>query len=232
MITLRKSTERGHASQDWLDTYHTFSFSSYHDPNYMGFRALRVINEDRVSPGSGFGTHGHRDMEIITYILAGELEHKDSLGTGEVIRRGEVQRMSAGTGIQHSEFNPSTQNPVHLLQIWLLPQVEGLAPSYEQKAFNVPATPGQLHLIASPDGRDGSLTVHQDVTLSAAVLPANHQVSYHFAPQRYGWLQVARGEVVLEDMTLTAGDGAAISDRSKITLNARSEAEVLLFDLA
>ncbi|NJK38608.1 MAG: pirin family protein [Oscillatoriales cyanobacterium RM2_1_1] len=231
MLTLRKSTDRGHANHGWLDTYHTFSFAHYYNPDQMGFRALRVINEDRVSPSRGFGTHGHRDMEIITYVLDGALEHQDSLGSGAIIHRGEVQRITAGTGIQHSEFNPSPQEPVHLLQIWLLPQASGLTPSYEQKAFNVLTHPGQFHLIASPDGRANSLTVHQDVALSAAVLQPGDQLSYRFTPQRHGWLQVAQGEVELADNTLTAGDGMAISDRPEIFLKAHKASELLLFDL-
>ncbi|MGF1495126.1 MAG: pirin family protein [Microcoleaceae cyanobacterium] len=232
MLTLRKSHQRGHANYSWLDTYHTFSFANYYDPDHMGFRSLRVINEDRVSPGAGFGTHGHRDMEIITYVLEGALEHKDSLGTGEVIRQGEVQRMTAGTGIHHSEFNPSAQNAVHFLQIWLLPASQGLEPSYEQRPFHVAKTPGQFQLIASPDGRENSLSISQDVSLSAAVLPPQDQLSYQFLPQRYGWLQIARGEVVLENLILRAGDGVAINEHPEIVLEANQESELLLFDLA
>jgi redox-sensitive bicupin YhaK (pirin superfamily) len=170
MITIRKAKERGHANHGWLNTYHTFSFANYYDPKHMGFRSLRVINEDRVSPGNGFGTHGHRDMEIITYVLEGALEHKDSIGTGSVIERGDVQRMSAGTGIRHSEFNHSKTEPVHFLQIWLLPETEGLPPSYEQQNFSPAKTPGKLQLVAARDGREGAVTVHQDVDLYAAVL--------------------------------------------------------------
>jgi len=232
MITIRKSEERGHANHGWLNTYHSFSFADYYDPNHMGFRALRVINEDWVSPGAGFSTHGHQDMEIITYVLAGALEHKDSLGNGSVIQPGEVQRMSAGTGILHSEFNHSKTDAVHLLQIWLLPEKSGLAPSYEQHDFSLNKTPGKLLLVAAQDGRDGAVTVHQDVNLYAAVLAPNQGVSYALNPQRYAWMQVARGEITLNGLLLEKGDGAAISNESDVVIAATQDSEILLFDLA
>ncbi|MDB9509739.1 pirin family protein [Kamptonema animale CS-326] len=232
MIVIRKSEDRGHANHGWLDSYHSFSFANYYDPNQMGFRALRVINEDIVNPGRGFGTHGHQDMEIITYVLEGALEHKDSIGNGEVIKPGEVQRMSAGTGIQHSEFNQSKTDPVHLLQIWLLPDTKGLKPSYEQRDFDVAQHPGKLRLVAARDGRDGAVKVHQDVDLYAAVLEKNDRVSYSLQPKRHAWVQVARGGIVLNGLPLKHGDGAAISDESDIEIEAADKAEFLLFDLA
>lgn len=232
MIVIRKAEERGHANHGWLDTFHTFSFANYYDPNYMGFRSLRVINEDSVSPGAGFGTHGHRDMEIITYVLEGALEHKDSIGTGSVIKPGEVQRMSAGTGILHSEFNGSQTDSVHLLQIWLLPEKQGLPASYEQRDFSPAKTPGKLRLVAAKDGRDSALTVHQDVDLYAAVLEPNQSVSYTLKPQRYAWIQVARGAITLNNLSLEKGDGAAISEETEIVMAATTDAEFLLFDLA
>ncbi|MBE9146734.1 pirin family protein [Planktothrix mougeotii] len=232
MITIRKSQDRGHIKIDWLESYHTFSFGNYYDPEYMGWRALRVINEDWVQPGKGFPTHPHRDMEIITYILQGSLEHKDSLGTGSIIQRGEVQRMSAGTGIRHSEFNPSTTEAVHLLQIWLLPDTEGLSPSYEQQSFPLLEQSGQLQLIASPHDVDQAVKIHQNVNLYAACLQPNDRISYSLPPQRYAWIQVARGEVILNQVSLTTGDGVAISQEPEITLTASSDAEILLFDLA
>lgn len=232
MITIRKSALRGRANLGWLDSHHTFSFGQYYDPNHMGFRSLRVINEDKVSPGAGFGSHGHRDMEIITYVLEGALEHKDSIGTGSIIRPGEVQRMSAGTGILHSEFNHSSTSPVHFMQIWLLPQTKGLTPSYEQLQTHLSQTPGQLRLIASPDGGKGTLTVHQDVNLYAAVLSKGDRLCHRFDTARHGWLQVARGEVKLNSSTLQAGDGAAISNEPEMILTATQDGEILLFDLA
>ncbi|MBD2484815.1 pirin family protein [Planktothrix sp. FACHB-1365] len=232
MITVRKSQDRGHIKIDWLESYHTFSFGNYYDPEYMGWRSLRVINEDWVQPGKGFPTHPHRDMEIITYILQGSLEHKDSLGTGSIIQRGEVQRMSAGTGIRHSEFNPSTTEAVHLLQIWLLPDTEGLSPSYEQQSFPLLEQPGQLQLIASPHDVDQAVKIHQNVNLYAACLQPNDRISYSLPSQRYAWIQVARGEIILNQLSLTAGDGVAISQEPEITLTASSDAEILLFDLA
>ncbi|HEY9905129.1 MAG TPA: pirin family protein [Candidatus Sericytochromatia bacterium] len=232
MITLRKAEDRGHANHGWLDSYHTFSFANYYEPKHMGFRALRVINEDRVTPGKGFGTHGHKDMEIITYVLNGAVEHKDSLGTGSVIKPGEVQRMSAGTGILHSEFNQSKTDAVHFLQIWLLPEKNGLPASYEQRAFAFAENPGQLLLVAAKDGREGAVTVHQDVDLYAAVLEPNQRVSHTLKPQRHAWVQVARGEVTLNGLSLEKGDGAAISEESNVVIEATTDAEILLFDLA
>ena len=232
MITVRKSEARGHANHGWLDSYHTFSFASYYDPNYMNFRALRVINEDVVSPGKGFGTHGHSDMEIITYVLEGALEHKDSLGTGAVIKPGEVQRMTAGTGIQHSEFNHSQTDPVHLLQIWLLPDTKGLSPSYEQRDFSLAERRGKLRLVAARDARDGAVKVHQDVDLYAAVLDKDARVSHALQPHRHAWVQVARGSVLLNGLTLENGDAAAVSDEAEVVIEAVQDAEFLLFDLA
>jgi quercetin 2,3-dioxygenase len=231
MITIRKAEDRGHANHGWLNTYHTFSFANYHNPKQMGFRALRVINEDSVSPGAGFGTHGHRDMEIITYVLKGALEHKDSLGTGSIIKPGEVQRMSAGVGITHSEFNHSQTDPVHFLQIWLLPETNGLPASYEQRAFEHAKNHGKLHLVAAKNGREGAVTVHQDVDLYAAVLDSNQKVFHTLPPQRHGWVQVVRGEILLNDLPLIQGDGAAISEES-IVIEATKDSEFLLFDLA
>jgi hypothetical protein len=232
MITIRKAEDRGHANHGWLNTYHTFSFANYYDPKHMGFRALRVINEDRVSPGNGFGTHGHRDMEIITYVLEGALEHKDSIGTGSVIQPGEVQRMSAGTGILHSEFNHLQTEPVHFLQIWLLPEREGLSPSYEQRNFSPAKTPGKLHLVAARDGRENAVTVHQDVDLYAAVLKAGDRISHTLKPQRHAWVQVARGAITLNNSPLDTSDGAAISSETDVVIKATKDAEILLFDLA
>ncbi|MBD2020720.1 pirin family protein [Leptolyngbya sp. FACHB-36] len=233
MITLRPAQDRGTANFGWLDSRHTFSFGNYYDPSHMGFADLRVINEDKVTPGQGFGTHGHRDMEIISYVLEGALEHKDSIGTGSVIRPGDVQRMSAGTGIQHSEFNASKTEPVHFLQIWILPEAKGIAPSYEQKTFTEEEKRGQLRLVGSRDGRDGSITIHQDVNLYATALQEGDKVSHALADNRVAWLQVVRGAVQLNDQTLTAGDGAAIAQELQITLQGASkDSEVLLFDMA
>jgi len=231
MLTLRRADERGHNNFGWLDTSHTFSFGHYNDPRFMGFRSLRVINEDKVVPGAGFGEHGHADMEIISYVLDGALEHKDSIGTGSIIRPGEVQRMSAGTGIRHSEFNASRDKPVHFLQIWLLPEKAGIEPGYEQKEFG-DERKGQLRLVASRDGRDGSLTVHQDADLYASVLADGEAVSHAFAPGRHGWLQIARGGVEVRGHTLQPGDGLAISEEDHLEIKALSAAEFLLFDLA
>jgi redox-sensitive bicupin YhaK (pirin superfamily) len=231
MLTIRKAEDRGHANHGWLNTYHTFSFANYYEPKHMGFRALRVINEDRVSPGNGFGTHGHKNMEIITYVLEGALEHKDSIGTGSVIQPGEVQRMSAGTGILHSEFNHSKSESVHFLQIWLLPEKEGLPPSYEQRNFSPAKTPGKLHLVAARDGRDAAVTVHQDVDLYAAVLEPGDRVSHSLQPQRHAWVQVARGAITLNGLSLDKGDGAAISEETDVVIEATTDAEILLFDL-
>jgi redox-sensitive bicupin YhaK (pirin superfamily) len=232
MIRVRKASERGHFDHGWLDTYHTFSFSRYYDPRHMGFRALRVINEDRVQPGRGFGTHPHEDMEIVTYVLAGALAHKDSLGTGSTIRPRELQRMTAGTGISHSEFNPSQTEPVHLYQIWLLPEREGLDPSYEQKAFSEEEQHNRLRLVASPDGDEGSLAIRQDARLYLATLDEGHGVSKDIPPGRHAWLQVVRGNVSLNGQAMSAGDGAAVSEESALAIRADSPSEVLLFDLA
>jgi quercetin 2,3-dioxygenase len=232
MITIRPAQDRGAANFGWLDSRHTFSFGEYRDPNHMGFADLRVINEDKVEPSQGFPTHGHQDMEIITYVLEGALEHKDSLGTGSVIHPGDVQRMSAGTGIRHSEFNASKTEPVHLLQIWILPGEKGIEPGYEQKNFGIDEKQGKLKLVGSPDGRDGSITIHQNVHLYAAVLSAGESVNYNFTKDRVAWVQVARGSVQLNDRSLSAGDGAAISQESLITLQGTaSDTEVLLFDM-
>jgi quercetin 2,3-dioxygenase len=232
MITRRSSQERGRARHGWLDSYHTFSFAGYHDPRYVGFRTLRVINEDRVQPGKGFGTHPHRDMEIISYVLEGALAHKDSLGTGSVIRPGEVQRMSAGTGITHSEFNASRAELVHFLQIWILPERGGLPPGYEQRTFPAEEKRGKLRLVASRDGREGSVTIHQAVDLYVSVLAPGEMVTRPLAPGRHAWIQVARGSMLLNDTALSEGDGAAVSDETQLTLTATDRAEVLLFDLA
>jgi redox-sensitive bicupin YhaK (pirin superfamily) len=232
MITLRKAGDRGYFDHGWLQTSHTFSFGDYVDRAHMGFRALRVINEDHVQPGRGFPTHGHRDMEIVTYVLAGALEHKDSLGNGSVIRPGDVQRMSAGTGVTHSEHNPSTSEAVHLLQIWILPARAGGPPSYEQRAFSVAERQGQLRLVASANGAHGSVTIQQDAALYAAILKSGESVSHSLAAGRYGWLQVARGTVMLNGQSLETGDGAAVSDEPQVTIASDVGAEVLLFDLA
>ena len=232
MISVRKAAERGHFNFSWLDTYHTFSFDQYYDPRFMGFRSLRVINEDRVQPGHGFPTHAHRDMEIITYVLAGGLEHKDSMGNGSVIRPGDVQRMSAGAGVRHSEANPSTSDPVHLLQIWIMPNRLGSAPGYEQKFFADEEKRGRLRLIASPDGRDGSVTVQQDARLHAALLEPGQEAVYELRAERHAWVQVARGTIELNGQELEQGDGAAVSAEERLTFVAREPAEVLLFDLA
>jgi redox-sensitive bicupin YhaK (pirin superfamily) len=228
MITIRGRNERGHFDHGWLNTYHTFSFDRYYDPRHMGFRALRVINEDRVAPGQGFGTHPHRDMEILTYILEGALEHKDSMGTGSIIRPGEVQRMSAGTGVTHSEFNPSKAEPVHLLQIWILPEVIGIQPSYEQKEFKRDDLRGKLRLVAARHPVEGAVKIHQDVRLFATVLDGQ-DIKHQLAPGRYAWIQVARGSMALNGTTLTAGDGAAVSDEKMLELSGSGEA--LVFDL-
>ena len=227
MIRIRKAADRGHANHGWLDTWHTFSFDSYHDPAHMGFHSLRVINEDHVAAGAGFPPHPHRDMEIITYILAGALEHRDSMGSHGVIRPGEVQRMSAGQGIRHSEFNHSRSDPVHFLQIWILPNVQGVKPSYEQKRIELD---GGLWLVASPDGDNGSVMIHQDARVYAARLNGG-EVSHALAPGRRAWLQVARGTAKLNGMTLQAGDGTSIEAETSLRLAADGSAEVLLFDL-
>ncbi len=233
MIAIRRSDERGHADHGWLDTRHTFSFADYHDERFMGFSDLRVVNEDRVRPGEGFGTHGHRDMEIVSYVLEGELAHRDSMGNGSVIRPGEVQRMSAGTGVRHSEMNPSREHPVHFLQIWIIPSQNGLPPSYEQKAFAVAERRGRLRIVASPDGRDGSVTIHQDATLSLALLSSADRVRHEMRPGRVAWVQVARGEVTVNGNSLRAGDGAAVTDETALEIAGKGpqDAEILLFDL-
>jgi len=232
MITRRAGNERGHADHGWLDTHHTFSFADYHDAEHMGFRSLRVINEDRVQPGRGFGTHAHRDMEIVTYVLEGALAHKDSMGNGSAIRPNEIQRMSAGTGIEHSEHNASRSDEVHFLQIWILPKKRGLAPEYEQKTFPPEEKRGRLRLIAAEDGRDGAVTIHQDVDLFAAILEPGERTEHRLRPGRHAWLQVARGAVDLNGTALGAGDGAAISDETRLAIAATQPSEFLLFDLA
>jgi redox-sensitive bicupin YhaK (pirin superfamily) len=232
MIVRRPSDQRGHADHGWLDTYHTFSFAGYHDPRYMGFRHLRVINEDRVQPGSGFDTHSHHDMEIITYVLEGSLEHQDSMGNRSVIVPGDVQRMSAGTGVTHSEYNPSSTEPVHLLQIWILPERKGLSPSYEQKRFPPEEKRHTLRLVASRGGREGAVTVHQQVDLFASLLEPGDRVTHRLRPDRHAWLQVVGGAVGLNGTILHAGDGAAVSDEERLEIAATEGSEILLFDLA
>ena len=231
MITIRKANERGHFDHGWLNTYHTFSFDQYYDPRYMGFRVLRVINEDFVAASRGFPTHGHRDMEIITYILEGALQHEDSMGNGSSIRPGDVQRMTAGKGVRHSEKNASETEAVHLLQIWILPDTVGLDPGYEQKLFTDDQKRNKLCLIASSDERDGSVKVHQDISLYAAVIDVGASVKYSTAETRYGWLQVARGTVEINDERAEQGDGAVIVGESEIEILANKPSEILLFDL-
>jgi redox-sensitive bicupin YhaK (pirin superfamily) len=232
MIAIRKAEDRGHFDFGWLNTYHTFSFGDYHDPAFMGFRSLRVINEDRVASRTGFPTHGHRDMEIVTYVLSGALEHRDSMGNGSLIRPGEVQRMTAGTGVTHSEANASATDAVHLLQIWILPNALRLKPSYEQKTFSEAEKLGVLRLVASIDGRDGSVSINQDAAIYAAVLPPGGEVAHHLAANRGAWIQVARGAVIVNGSDLDQGDGAAVSAEALITIAGREDAEVLLFDMA
>jgi redox-sensitive bicupin YhaK (pirin superfamily) len=232
MVTVRRAPERGRSEFDWLDSRHTFSFADYHDPRWMGFRELRVVNEDRVRPGRGFGTHAHRDMEIVTYVIEGVLEHRDSMGNGSIIRPGDVQRMSAGTGVTHSEFNPSTTEPVHFLQIWILPERSGMVPSYEQRRFPADEKRGMLRLIASHDGRDGSVILHQDVDLFAVVLEPGEAVTHALQHGRHAWIQVVAGRVALDGTTLAPGDGAAVSEERSITTLAREPTELLVFDLA
>ena len=232
MIKIRKSEERGHANHDWLDSYHTFSFAEYHDPNHMQFGSLRVINEDRVQPGQGFGTHGHRDMEIISYVLEGALKHSDSMGNGSIISPGDVQRMSAGTGVTHSEYNASQSELVHFLQIWILPKTIGLAPSYEQKYFPINDKRNRLCLLVSPDGHDGSVTVHQDIRIYSSVLEKSSSVTHTLAPGRRAYVQLASGAAEVNSHLLHAGDGARITDESSILLTGAPEAEVLIFDIA
>lgn len=231
MITPRRSADRGRTKIDWLDSRHTFSFGDYYDPGQMGFRTLRVINEDRVRPGAGFPTHAHRDMEIITYILEGALEHQDSIGTGSIIRPGEAQRMSAGAGITHSEFNHSKTDPVHFLQIWITPSTRGIAPGYEQRTIDEAKARTGFAPVGSPDGRDQSVKIHQDAVLSVAKLERGQTVGTNLKKGRHGWVQVARGEVAVNGVTLAEGDGSAVSDEEKMTIVANSPAEVLWFDL-
>lgn len=233
MITVRKSGERGHAGHGWLDSYHTFSFANYHDPAHVQFGSLRVINEDRVQPGQGFGSHGHRDMEILSYVLEGALEHKDSMGNGSIIRYGDVQRMSAGTGVTHSEFNASASERVHFLQIWILPERIGLQPGYEQTHFDRGTKLNRLCLVASPDGRDGSVTIRQDACLYATVLEDGAGVVHALAPGRRAYVQVARGGVSVNGRMLQAGDGASLGEEPQLELKGGAPgAEVLVFDLA
>jgi quercetin 2,3-dioxygenase len=232
MQILRRASERGHADHGWLDSFHTFSFADYHDPAHMGFRALRVINDDTVAPGRGFGPHPHRDMEILSYVLDGALAHRDSTGTGSVIRPGDVQRMSAGTGVVHSELNPSQTEPVHFLQIWLIPSQRGIAPGYEQRTFPAAARTGRLRLVASPDGRDDSLTIHTDASVYAGVLGAGETAELPLAPGRHAWIHVARGAARVNGHDLRAGDGLALGEEPRVQLEGLDRGEVLVFDLA
>ncbi len=231
MITIRRSEDRGHADHGWLDTHHTFSFANYYDPRHMGFRNLRVINEDRVKPGIGFPTHPHRDMEIISYVLEGELAHRDSMGNGSVIRPGEVQRMSAGTGITHSEFNNSKTDPLHFFQIWILPERDGVTPSYEQKFFPDEEKQGTLRLIASPDGENGSVAINQHAKLYATLLKTGEEIIHHLPAEHHAWVQVARGKMLVNGHFLEAGDGAAVSSEDVLRLTGKETSEVLLFEL-
>jgi len=230
MMKLRKANERGHASHGWLDSYHTFSFADYYDPHWMGYRSLRVINDDKVSPGMGFGTHPHRDMEIITYVLSGALEHKDSLGNGRIIKPGEFQYMSAGTGVRHSEFNPSKDETSHFLQIWIQPEKNGVTPNYAEKSM-VTASTGQWHLITSRAGRDGSIAIHQDAELSLARLEPGQQLSHQPRQGRHVWLHLAEGQVEINGKLLNSGDAVAADDKELLSLKAIAPAQVLLFDM-
>ena len=232
MVTVRRSNERGGGDYGWLNTRHTFSFDQYYDPKWMGFRSLRVINEDVVAPSGGFPTHPHHDMEIITYVLSGKLEHKDSLGTGSIILPGDGQRMTAGSGIRHSEFNPSTKEPVHLLQIWILPERRGIEPSYEQKSFALPEKQGQLRLIASRNGENGSVRINQDAKLFVSLLKPGETVTHALEQNRHAWVQVAKGEVEVNRQKLHQGDGAAVSDEAELVILGEKDSEVLVFDLA
>ena len=232
MIRIRKAADRGHFDHGWLDTWHTFSFGEYRDPHHTHFRALRVMNEDRVAPSRGFGTHPHRDMEIVTYVLEGALEHTDSMGNGEVLRPGEFQRMSAGTGITHSEFNPSDAAPVHLYQIWLFPERKGIEPSYEQKRFPDEELHNRLRLVASPDAVEGSLRIHQDARIFLAKLDDGEEILHELGDARHAWLQVLRGSVSLSGHDLATSDGAAVSEERALAIQAKGNAEVMLFDLA
>ncbi len=231
MITVRKAADRGRSQHDWLDSRHTFSFADYFDPAHVAFSKLRVINDDRVAPGQGFGTHGHRDMEIISYVVEGALEHKDSLGTGSVVRPGDVQRMTAGTGVRHSEFNPSASDPVRFLQIWILPRAEGLAPGYEQRTFSLAERRGRWRLVGSPDGREGSVTVHQDVLLFAGCFESGERASLALAPGRKAWVQIVRGAIGMNGMRLEEGDGAAVQEERELAFADGEAAELLAFDL-
>ena len=231
MLQVRRAAERGYFDHGWLRSFHTFSFADYHDPDWMGYGPLRVINDDRVAPGRGFGKHGHRDMEILTYILAGALEHRDSMGNGSVIRVGDVQRMSAGTGVTHSEFNPSATEEVHLLQIWVLPEALRLAPGYEQKHFTAADKRGRLRLIAAPGGEEGALSIHQQARVYAGLLDGDDRAEFRVADRRRAWLQVARGELSVDGVQLTAGDGAHSAGAAQLTLHDGTDAEVLVFDL-
>jgi len=232
MIVRRAADARGRADFGWLDSRHTFSFGEYYDPSFMGFRALRVINEDRVKPGYGFPTHPHRDMEILSYVMEGALAHKDSMGTGSVIRPGDVQRMSAGSGVLHSEMNPSPNEPVHFFQIWLLPEKRGIEPTYEQKRFEAAEKQGRLKLVASRDARDGAVSINQDVDLYSGVFAAGDLVRFPMRPGRHAWVQVARGSITLNGTPLSQGDGAAVSDEAALDLTATAASEVIVFDLA
>jgi quercetin 2,3-dioxygenase len=232
MLTIRPASERGHADHGWLDSYHSFSFANYHDPQHMGFRSLRVINEDRVAPARGFPSHPHRDMEIISCVLEGELEHRDSMGNGSVIRPGDVQLMSAGSGVTHSEGNASEENPVHFLQIWILPEKKGITPGYEQKHFSDEEKRRTLRLLASPDGRAGSMTIHQDACFYATLLEQGEEVVHRTSPDRHLWIQVVRGTITANGIMVQEGDGAAVSDEAQVTLIGQNSAELLLFDLA
>jgi redox-sensitive bicupin YhaK (pirin superfamily) len=231
MITLRPARDRGHADHGWLDSWHSFSFADYRDPRYMGFRGLRVINEDRVQPGRGFPSHSHQDMEILSYVLSGSLEHKDSIGNGTVIRPGDVQRMSAGSGVTHSEFNHSKTDLVHFLQIWLIPAKKGIAPGYEQKAFTAGERRGKLRLVASPDGALGSVTIHADARVHAGLFDRGESTTLKLAPARCAWVQVARGRITVNGQQLSAGDGAGIVDEETIRVEGGADGEVLVFDL-
>jgi len=231
MLNIRRSNERGYADHGWLKSFHTFSFADYFDPKHVEFGALRVINEDRVAAGAGFGTHGHRDMEIISYVLEGELAHKDSMGTGETIRPGDVQRMSAGRGVQHSEFNPSREQPAHFLQIWIQPDQKGVTPSYEQKHFAATEKRGKLRLIASPDGTDGSVSIHQDAKLYAGLFDGDEQADFAIGAGRQVYVHVARGSVTANGNALTAGDALELTDATSLSLTKGEGAEVLVFDL-
>lgn len=231
MINIRKANERGHANLGWLESYHSFSFSSYYDPNWMGYQSLRVINDDIVMPGKGFGTHPHKDMEIITYVLSGQLEHKDSMGNGRVIKPGDFQYMAAGTGIMHSEFNPSSDEAVHLLQIWIQPDAQGVTPRYAERQM-ADAESGKWHLAASKSGRDQSMAIHQDADLSLARLEPNQEIEYTVAKGRHTWLHLAEGNIDLNGQTLTAGDAAYVSGEEQLALKATADSQVLLFDLA